>query len=442
MSEATFPAEAIMKKTLDQKELNERISLNAERLESGDYYRIAEVFDTHSARWPGDKEGRALLAFVSHYKINGRKIECMDKMIDEMDAHTNEQSCFGPLSSNTEFFEQQLSGHSWLLRGLCEYYEQFSDERALAQVNKIVKNLYFPTKNKYSTYPTVRDGALSGGVSGNSLNTINGWKLSSDVGCAFMSIDGLSHAYAITRDEELRDLVDEMIDTYLAIDKLKLKVQTHCTLTAARGMMRMYSITHEKKYLDGAIDIYNLYVFDGGMTYTYQNANWWGRNDTWTEPCAIVDSLMLATELYLTTGNESYRETAARVYHNGFATAQRDNGGAGTDTVVTSLNGGTDTLQSKMYEAYFCCTMRLSEGLWYVNKNKDLLYATVNGKVEKDSAGVYRDGDIIYAELNSDGEKYATETVTVDGKKLSPILKYYRIPKDEFEKITQKIIFQ
>ena len=430
-----------MKKIFDEQELIERIALNAKRLESGEYYRINEVFDNHKARWPGDKEGRALLAFVSHYKINGRKIECMDLMIEKMQEAVNEHWCFGPLASD-EIFEQQLSGHSWLLRGLCEYYEQFNDERALDQVREIYKNLYLPTKNKYSTYPVIREGKESGGVSGNTLGAINGWRLSSDVGCAFMSIDGLSHAYAITKDTEIRELVDEMIDVYLSIDKVTLKVQTHCTLTAARGMMRMYGITGEKKYLDGAISIYDLYVFGGGMTYTCQNANWWGRYDTWTEPCAIVDSLMLALDLYHATGNQEYRTLAARVYHNGFATAQRDNGGAGTDTVVTHLSGGTDTLASKMYEAHFCCTMRLAEGLWFADKYRDELYAEIGGTVEKDSLGVYRDGDIIYAEISGDGTEYVTDLIEKDGHKLCPILKYYRIPKEKFENTRQKIIFK
>ena len=430
-----------MERLFDEKELLERIDLNYKRLEGDPYYQISDVFDNHQARWPGDKEGRALLAFVSHYKINGRKLECMDLMIDKMPEAVNEHACFGPLACDV-IFEQQLSGHSWLLRGLCEYYEQFGDLRALDQIKKIFENLFLPTKGLYSTYPVERSGKLEGGVSGYTTCVIDGWGLSSDVGCAFMSIDGLSHVYAITKDEGVRALVDEMIDVYLAIDKVKLKVQTHCTLTAARGMMRMYGITGEHKYLAGAKSIYDIYVYSGGMTYTYQNANWWGRNDTWTEPCAIVDSLMLATELYKATGDEEYRRVAARVYHNGFATAQRDNGGAGTDTVVTSLEGGKDTLASKKYEAFFCCTMRLSEGLWFIGQNRELLYATVSGNVQKDERGVYSDGDILYAEVSGDGEAYVEDAIDLDGHRLCPILKYYRIPKEIFENTKQRIIFK
>ncbi|MBQ7386783.1 MAG: hypothetical protein IJW03_01315 [Clostridia bacterium] len=430
----------MMTKIFDSQELNERIELNYKRLESDPYYQIGDVFAPDTYEWYGDKEGRALLAFVSHYKISGRKIPCMDEMMREMKNRTNEHLFFGPLACDI-IHEQQLSGHSWLLRGLCEYYEAFGDSFAIKMLESICENLYLKTRGKYGSYPVNRENKNEGGVSGSSVGNLDSWKLSSDVGCAFMSIDGLSHAYLGLKNEEIRALLDEMIDVYLAIDKKALKVQTHCTLTAARGMMRMYDITADKKYLYGAKSIYELYTAGGGMTYTYQNVNWWGRNDTWTEPCAIVDSLMLACQLYLTTGDEEYRKTAARIYHNGLATAQRANGGAGTDTVVVADEGGTDTLHSKLYEAYFCCTMRLSEGLWYIKEHDDLLYAVTYGEVTKQKNGTYMDGDILYAEI-SGGDKYLdSKAIMLDGHALHPILKYYKIPKEDMEKISQKIIF-
>ena len=63
-----------------------------------------------------------------------------------------------------------------------------------------------------------------------------------------------------------------MIEVFCAIDKKKLKAQTHCSLTAARGMVRMYAQTGEENYLKCAKDIFSLYI-DSGMTYTYHNFN-------------------------------------------------------------------------------------------------------------------------------------------------------------------------
>ena len=253
-----------------------------------------------------------------------------------------------------------------------------------------------------------------------------------------MSIDGLSHAYTITHDPRLQELLDEMIGVYLSIDKVTLKAQTHCTLTAARGMMRMYQHTAAQRYLDGAQQIAQLYFEGGGMTETYQNLNWWGRPDSWTEPCAIVDSMMLAGELYKTTTQEQYQVLATRIYHNGLATAQRDNGGAGTDSLV--LTGVNDTLFPGMYEAYFCCTMRLAEGLWYVWNNSSLFAYNEDGQVTK-HGHIYADGDILYAQVTGGGEAYAEKQVLLDGNVLCPIVKYYKISWEIAETTKQKILF-
>jgi len=428
-----------MIKSLDKKELNTRIDLNYKRLAESSYYQIKEVFAPASYDWPADKEGRALLSFVSHYKINGNKIPCMDEMIDLLPKKLNEKGYLGKVYGDV-IAEQQLSGHSWLLRGLCEYYEQFPNEGVLEIINSITENLFMPTKGRYATYPIDRSKKNEGGVSGNEIGYIDNWLLSSDIGCAFMSVDGLSHVYKITKNELVKELLDEMIEVYLSIDKVKLRVQTHCTLTAARGMMRMYSATLEEKYKNGAKEIYDLYVFGGGMTYTYQNLNWWQRPDSWTEPCAVVDSLMLALELYKVTDDENLRKTAARIYHNGFATLQRDNGGAGTDTLVTD-DSEWDHLKARTYEAAFCCSMRLAEGLWYINENQELLYAETFGNVTKNANGIYFDGDIIYSLPDESLLPYAEEIVEVDGMKLTPIVKYYRVPKEIIENAKQKILF-
>ncbi|MBR6739723.1 MAG: hypothetical protein IKM04_01440 [Clostridia bacterium] len=424
-------------KPIDDRELEIRIEFNFNRLAEGDYYSFENIFSPEDYTWYGDKEGRALLAFVSHFKISGREIPCMAQLLSEMGSRFNREGYFGPVFKE-EIHEQQLSGHSWLLRGLCEHYEAYGDELCLSALRRIAENLYLTKMGQFYSYPVDRSQADDGGVMGADTVVIGRWNLSSDVGCAFMSIDGLSHAYRLTKDERIKELVDEMIDVYLGIDKVKLRVQTHCTLTAARGMVRMYRETADERYLKGAKEIFELYVSGGGMTETYQNLNWWGRPDTWTEPCAIVDSFMLAGELYKLTSEEQYRTLAARIYHNGLATAQRDNGGAGTDTVV--LDGVRDVLFAQMYEAFFCCTMRLAEGLRYLSENKELFVARLEGGVYK-KGRIYSDGDLLYAEVTGGAERYAEHFVELDGRRLCPVVKYFKVPSDTLMSSKQRILF-
>lgn len=143
-----------MKIFISDEEFTARTELNRTRL-TDSYYGIDRVFDGDDAAWPGDKEGRALLAFVSHYKINRTKIQCMDAMIDKIPEATGGKMFFGSRTGDV-IFEQQLSGHSWYLRGLCEYYEQFGDERVLTYMNKTIENLYIPLKGRIATYPAER----------------------------------------------------------------------------------------------------------------------------------------------------------------------------------------------------------------------------------------------------------------------------------------------
>lgn len=426
-----------IKKYIELSELRERAELNFCRLNE-EYYRIDSVLDGDEAGWPGDKEGRALLAFASHYAISGRKIPCMEQLIDRIPEATGGSCFFGEPTGEIPF-EQQLSGHSWYLRGLCEYYELLGDGRALDYLNKTFEALYLPLLGRIDSYPVEREQSSEGGVSGHTEEAYRGWLLSSDVGCAFMSIDGLSHYYAVTENEAARRLVDEMIAKFDSIDKYALGAQTHCTLTAARGMLRMYGKTGERDYFEKAEKIFRLYV-EKGMTYTYQNFNWFGREDSWTEPCAIVDSLMLAVSLYKLTGDDEYRSLAARIYFNGLATAQRPNGGAGTDTTVFADNA---LLSVDMYEAYFCCTMRLAEGLRFLFENRESLWAETSGSVTKDEKGRYLDGDILYCEIPLEAEPLAEGGVTVDGRRLFPIVKLYRLADEaDCRSVAQKIVFK
>lgn len=242
----------------------------------------------------------------------------MEQMIDKIPEKTDNTMFFGPPSGDI-LYEQQLSGHSWYLRGLCEYYEQFADSRVIQYLDETFDNLYRPTMGRFSSYPLDR-AAISGAVSGHSCEELSGWKLSTDIVCAFMSVDGLSHYYKVTKNPDAKLLLEEMADCLDEIDIFNLAAQTHCTLTAARGLMRMYELTNDTRWLNQAEKIFLLYV-EKGMTYTYQNFNWFKKGDTWTEPCAIVDSLMLAIMLYKTTEKEEYRRYASRIYFNGFASA-------------------------------------------------------------------------------------------------------------------------
>lgn len=422
--------------TISENEVNERVRLNAERL-LAPYYQIGEVFSPADYDWQGDKEGRALLAFVCHASM-GRENPCMKQMIAKWREKTNGDLYFGT-TDHTVLSEQQLSGHNWVLRGLCEYKLLTGDPFADEALASIVRGLYLPAEGRFRNYPTGR--REEGGVAGSSLNVRNGFLLSSDVGCAFMSIDGLSQVYELTKDAEVFTLLDEMISVFLSIDKEEIRAQTHCSLTAARGILRLYRVTREPRFLAGAEQIAMLYA-KSGMTPTYQNLNWWGRPDSWTEPCAIVDSLLLFTGLYEETGKEEYRTLALGVAYNGFSSLQRSSGAAGTDKIVTPEQ---PYLRADAPEIPFCCTMRLAEGLRFLAEKRAFFDAETPGELKKDALGRITDGVILYTEYLPDvpWAKYfdTSRALPYEGKTFVPLLNYTAVPMELMPGITQKILY-
>ena len=413
----------------NEKELQEdfrlRVKKNFERL-SGDTYAGKNIFRETSYGWPGDWEGRYLLACVLLRRLTGRAPESLTYLLEHLDEHTNRYGYFGTIADGESVSEQQLSGNGWFLRGLCEYYIDSPSRKLREKIESIAENLYFKSEALYAKYP-VTGIRVAGGVSGNTVEETQGWKLSSDVGCAFIALDGLTATYALFPSERLKKFIDDCIRLFLEIDKCAVKMQTHAMLTCCRGILRMYGITREAGYLRSAQDIFSLYTAHG-MTLTYENFNWFGHEDSWTEPCAVIDSLIVAFDLYEATADTTYRTLARRIWLNGFRLCQRDNGGAGTNKCVTNHNG---IWSINTYEAPFCCSMRTAEGLYRAGQSLDILLTGIDEsggcRPVQDEYGRWICGDRLFC--------------SVDGNKLEVLPNILKIGEDSLKKKRLQIVF-
>lgn len=353
-----------------------RVKLSESRL-NGETYRFGRVFREKEYDWEGDWEGRALLAFVCLKRLTGRENPTLAYELSHLKEHMNRYGYFGAEADGERVSEQQLSGNGWYLRGLCEYFEDTGDREVLSLIQSVTEHLYLKNAELYRRYPEGSRGE-TGGVSGSAAGEAEGWKLSSDVGCAFIALDGLTAAYKILRTERLKTFISERIAQFMRFDKLKCKMQTHATLTVCRAILRMYLLTREQQYLAAAEELFGLYLRHG-ITLTYENFNWFCREDTWTEPCAVTDSLIVALYLHRETGEEKYSKLARRIYFNGFCMGQRQNGGAGPNACVTKTQ---PYFGMKMYEAEFCCSMRYAEGLYRVSEFAEILFSDNNEEKE------------------------------------------------------------
>lgn len=360
-------------------DLNYRTVLNAKRLASN-MYRADEIFEGTSD-WPGDFVGRAVLALVSLYSslegyedVRSRILAQLEEIFSKIDHFLNEDGFFGNVFDENLINEQQISGNSWFLRGLIEYYKLTKNDKYLKQINTICDKYLLKISKYYNDYPLTK--REFGGVGGHTQMTINGnWRLSTDIGCAFIMIDGMTAVYELNRNKDLKIAIENIIEKFLDLNYVALQCQTHATLSCARGIFRFYQSTNDKKYLDYAIDIFNKYL-EFGITYDFSNINWFERKNTWTEPCCVIDSMILTKKLFLETGEKKYLDYFNKIYINSIRTFQRKNGGAGCSTCAIDKKY---VLKVFMYEAFFCCTMRLGEGLREISdfaayKKEDTLY--------------------------------------------------------------------
>lgn len=350
---STFPAREIVVGD----PLSQRIMANLSRLQD-DIYLPPQVFEDKD--WPGDFVGRTILGLTMDSEALHTGTDLLPMLIDSLPAYFNQKGYLGP-DYSPSINEQQLSGHGWLLRGLCEYYRNTGDKAVLEIIESVSENLFVSNSGSYRSYPiSSEERTNSGGeASGSIAGQIGNWILSTDIGCVFIGMAGLIDAYEFVPSKAIRGTIDEMIARFLEVDLTGIQAQTHATLSALRGLVKYARLTGDETLLEEVLKRWQVYVSEG-MTCCYANLNWFGRPDSWTEPCAIVDSYIVAVDLWKATMDPSFRDMAELIEVNAIGHAQRSNGGFGCDSCPSEDN---PYLSVVIPEAYWCCTMRGAEGL-------------------------------------------------------------------------------
>ncbi|MBK1879730.1 beta-L-arabinofuranosidase domain-containing protein [Pelagicoccus mobilis] len=343
------------------KDLWNRLQRNFNRLEEEKFWP-QNIFQREKAfeRWPGDIEGRTLLGWVLLSQATGHAPRYLEETLRLWPSELNERGYYGRIYDDG-ISEQQLSSHGWVLQALAELHRWDPESPAREFALPIINNLFLPTKGAYKKYPIEPSSRESGGsYSGSHLKQVGEWILSTDVGCFTIGMTGLIDATeAFGLRDELSPLIEEMIGRFLEMDLDLIQAQTHATLTACRGVIRWAKLTGRSELMEEIERRYRLYI-DLAWTETHANFNWFGRPQ-WTEPCAVVDSLMVAMELWLHTKDDVLLEQAQLIWFNALGHGQRSNGGFGCDNCPGS-DGELD-LFYKTDESHWCCTMRGAEGL-------------------------------------------------------------------------------
>ena len=352
-------------------ELRGRIIQNFGRLHDRIYRAgMAGLPPCCSPGWPGDWEGRALLALIH----DSESLHCEAAYIGELIAWIrslmNDEGYRSEPNDKldlTDINEQMHSSHNWLLRALMACYRRTGDAAFRDEAAAILRNLYLPIRPHLIHYPkTAQERAVLSdkAVIGHFVGHHREWRLSGDTGCIFMCFDALGEAWDLFREEplhgEIGRLIDTLLDAFRHMDYVGSGLQTHATLTCMRGLMRVYRVRRDPAILADIERCFADYLAYG-MTATYENINNFA-GAVHTEPCAIVDSYMLACQLWEETGNTAYLACSHKIWWSALMRTQRANGGFGCDWPEED---GVLRVVPSFYEAYWCCSMRGAEGLGY-----------------------------------------------------------------------------
>ena len=222
--------------------------------------------------WPGDWEERTLLALALYASALHTTPPFLDQLVLDIRSLCNKNGYRGELIDENNISEQVFPSNSWLLRGLIEYYKLTGKQFVMKWINEILDNLFIPMFSHLDNYPRNKEDIKSEYL-GEAAGTINGryrkWRLSSDVGCIFIPVDGLTCAYELTGRADLLPLIEKIINLFPFENMIENRLQTHATLTFMRGVLRLYRLKGQERLLSMAVasfDIYKKY----GMTCCWE----------------------------------------------------------------------------------------------------------------------------------------------------------------------------
>ena len=335
-----------------------RLHASVERLMRDDYEVEKVMASTLADTWPGDLAGRLLLSLSRYARAGMPTAERAISLNSAMLSALEERGYLGaPLGATLD--EQQVACHGWVASGLLQHSYVTGDTRSHTAAFRVLDELIIPALSRFD-YPWAHQrNADAGGPSGTATEVVDGWALSTDVWCILLTLNALVPAAIDSSRNDLSNLIGGFVSIVERLDVVAHRAQLHAVMAAARNLADWAVATGDARAGAAAAALYDTYALEG-RTLNYATFNWFGRPDTWTEPCAIVDSLGAATTLHELTGDARYRRDATRIARNGLEFAERQDGSFGLDTIATAT---MPTLSPIEPDAHWCCTMRGAIGL-------------------------------------------------------------------------------
>jgi DUF1680 family protein len=229
-------------------------------------------------------------------------------VVQELIAFQESDGSFGPYTDPHDF--QEWFGMSRGLVGLLEYYQVTRDTQALETAARLGD---FYVDNYPDCDPCMYE-------------------------CYSTALEGLVFLYRYTSSAQYLETARRMAETSAVFAGIRFSQelaangrrtpiagQVHCQLSTARGLLELYELTNERRYLDPVLELHEyiskeLLWVSGGIGFYYFRPE---ENET----CADADWFRLNLQLWRLTGKANYMHLAERILLNQLFFNQMDNGG-------------------------------------------------------------------------------------------------------------------
>jgi len=233
-----------------------------------------------------------------------------------------------------------LWGNARLLAGLVVCAREYDDPAALDAAKRL-GDFYVATADQLCDPQRDSDYRASG-TYGHSY-TCN----------YFPAIEGLAMLYRETNDGRYLAQAQRMAEFFSRFDVLPID-HSHGNLSAWRGILYLYEITGDRKYLDRARAKWDTAVAGGYVWPIGGIGERWDVFYRAGETCSEADWLRFCLDLWRFTGETRYLEVADRLLHNQYPASQCENGGYGDLYFDGDPIAGPFAADS-MLEADYCC---------------------------------------------------------------------------------------
>jgi DUF1680 family protein len=182
--------------------------------------------------------------------------------------------------------------------------------------------------------------------------------------CYFPAIEGLAMLYRATKEARYLKQAERMADFFQKFDVLPVE-HSHGNLCAWRGILELYEITGDAKYLERARAKWDAAVQGGYVWPLGGIGERWHVFYSGDEGCSESDWLRLSLELWRFTGQTRYLDMAERLLENQYAANQCPNGGYGMRHFDGDAAGPIAT-RGMVDEWPFCCSFHGPLGLHFL----------------------------------------------------------------------------